>query len=198
MTWAQQIFFLLVTYLWGSIPFGYLLTKLTTEKNILEWGSETIGSTNVKRVAGKKISIITQLLDMLKGLLPVTLFLFFKRSASAPNYIFMLALAAIIGHDFSLFLKFKGGKGVNTTLGASVLLAPYSVFISVALFYLMKWRFRYVSIGSITLAIAMPIIEFVIHRITPTFYYLLICSTLILLMHRRNIIRLIKRNELSA
>lgn len=198
MTLLHEIFFLLVTYLWGSIPFGYLLTKRTTAKNILELGSGTMGSTNVRRVAGRKVSVITQLLDMLKGLLPVTLFIIFSSPSSTSNFVFMLALAAIIGHDFSIFLKFKGGKGVNTTLGASVLLAPYSVFLSVALFYIMKWRFKYISIGSIALATAMPLIEFILHRTTPTFYYLLICSALILLLHRRNIVRLIKGNELVS
>jgi len=198
MTLLQEICLLLLTYLWGSLPFGYVLTKFYTGKNILEFGSGNVGSTNVKRIAGKKVSIITQLLDMLKGLLPVALFLVFNPDTTFPHYIFMLALAAIIGHDFSLFLKFKGGKGVNTTLGASLLLAPYSVFISVAVYFMVKWRFKYVSLGSIALAIAMPTIELILHQITPTFCFLLISSSLIILLHRQNIIRLIKGNELIS
>ena len=141
MTFIDEILILLLTYLWGSIPYGYLLTKHYTGKNILEWGSGNLGSTNVKRIAGTKISIITQLFDMLKGLLPVALFLIFDISTSTPYYIYMLALAAIIGHDFSLFLKFKGGKGVNTTLGASLLLAPNSVLISVAIYFIFSGTF---------------------------------------------------------
>lgn len=198
MTLQQEIFILLLTYLWGSIPFGYLLTKRYVGKNILEYGSGNVGSTNVKRIAGKKLSIITQLLDMLKGLLPVALFLVFDPSTSTSYFIYMLALAAIIGHDFSLFLKFKGGKGVNTTLGASLLLAPYSVFISVAIYFIVKWRFNYVSLGSIVLAIAMPTIELILYQLTPTFYFLLASSILIVLLHRQNIIRLIKGNELIS
>ncbi|PKQ60848.1 acyl-phosphate glycerol 3-phosphate acyltransferase [Labilibaculum filiforme] len=193
-----EIFLLLLTYLWGSIPFGFLLTKIYIGKNILELGSGNIGSTNVRRVAGKKISIITQLLDMLKGLLPVALFLIFDTGASSPYYIFMLALAAIIGHDFSLFLKFKGGKGVNTTLGASVLLAPYSVFIAVGIYFIVKWRSKYVSMGSIVLAIMLPVIELLLYWFTPTFYFLLISSILIILLHRQNISRLIAGNELKS
>jgi len=196
MTLINEIIILLLTYLWGSIPYGYLLTKHYTGKNILELGSGNLGSTNVKRIAGTRISIITQLLDMLKGLLPVALFLIFDISASTPYYIYMLALAAIIGHDFSLFLKFKGGKGVNTTLGASLLLAPYSVFISVAIYFIVKWRFKYVSLGSIVLAIALPTVEFLLYQISDTFYFLLISSILIILLHRQNILRLIKGKEL--
>lgn len=198
MNLLHEIVFLLLTYLWGSIPFGYVLTKYFVGKNILEFGSGNVGSTNVKRIAGKKMSIITQLLDMLKGLLPVALFLLFDFNTSTSYYVFMLALAAIVGHDFSVFLKFKGGKGVNTTLGASVLLTPFSVFIAVALYFIVKWRFKYVSLGSIVLAIAMPIIELSLYQLTPTLYFLLISSSLIILLHRHNIIRLIKGTELGS
>lgn len=198
MNQHREILLVLVTYLWGSIPFGYLLTKFSLGENILEFGSENIGSTNVRRIAGKRLSIITQLLDMLKGLLPVALFLVCNTSISTPNYVFFLALAAIVGHDFSVFLKFKGGKGVNTTLGASLLLAPYSVFISVAVYFIVKWQFKYASLGSIALALTMPIIELILHQGTPTLYYLLACSFLIILLHQNNIRRLIKGTELSS
>lgn len=194
----QEIAFMLLAYLWGSVPFGYLLTKYFVGKNILKLGSGNIGSTNVRRIAGKKISILTQLLDMLKGLLPVALFLFFDLDTTVPYYIFLLALGVIIGHDFSLFLKFKGGKGVNTTLGASVLLIPYSVIISVAIYFVVKWRFKYVSSGSIALAIAMPISELIIHQTTQAFYFLFTSSILIILLHRQNITRLIGGNELKS
>jgi len=188
----------MLTYVLGSIPVGYLLTKFYTGKNILELGSGNIGSTNVKRVTNKKLSIITQLLDMLKGFLPVVLFLVFNPLVSTPYYVLLLALTAIIGHDFSLFLKFKGGKGVNTTLGASVLLAPYSVFIAVSLYFIVKRQFKYVSLGSIAIALIMPLIEILLYGLTPTFYYLLTCSFLIIYLHRKNIVRLIKGNELDS
>lgn len=198
MTTGDKILFLLLTYFWGSIPVGYLLTKFYTGKNILKLGSGNIGSTNVKRVAGKKISVITQLLDMLKGLLPVALFLSFKPIVSTPYYLLILALATIIGHDFSLFLKFKGGKGVNTTLGASVLLAPYSVFIAVGFYFIVKRQFKYVSLGSLSIALIMPLVESLLYGFTPTFYYLLSCSFLIIYLHHKNIVRLIKGNELDS
>lgn len=198
MTLVYEIFFLILAYLLGSIPVGYLLTKCYTGQNILELGSGNLGSTNVRRVVGKKLSIITQLLDMFKGLLPVLVFLIIKPSHSSPHYVFALALAAIIGHDFSLFLKFKGGKGVNTTLGASVLLAPYSVFIAVALYFIVKWKFKYVSLGSIVIAFTLPLIEVILSGLTPTFYYLLIGAILIVFLHRENITRLINGKELRS
>ena len=195
MVLFYSILFLFLTYLLGSIPVGYLLTKFYTGHNILELGSGNIGSTNVKRIAGKKVSLITQVLDMLKGLLPVALFLIFKPVVFSPNYGLMLALAAILGHDFSVFLKFKGGKGVNTTLGALVLLAPYSVFIAVAFYFIVKWTFKYVSLGSIVLALTMPLVEIIGYGFTPKFYYILVCALLIIFLHRENIVRLIKGKE---
>jgi glycerol-3-phosphate acyltransferase PlsY len=193
-----EIFFLLLTYLLGSIPFGYLLTKYYTGKNISVLGSGNLGSTNVRRVAGKKLSVITQLLDMLKGFIPVVFFLVLQPSTSIPYYLLILVLLAIIGHDFSLFLKFKGGKGVNTTLGATVLLAPYSVFIAIGLYFVVKWRFKYVSLGSIVIALTMPLVELILQGFTPTFYCLFICSFLIVFLHRENIIRLLKGSELGS
>lgn len=195
----NEIGFWVLAYLLGSIPVGYILVKATTGKNIQEIGSGNIGSTNVQRVAGKKIALYTQLLDMLKGLLPVALYFYFSkfRSAETSSYfVYALALSAILGHNFSVFLKFKGGKGVNTTLGASVLLAPVAVFSAVATYYLVKWKFKYVSLGSLSLGLTLPLFEFLLHGQTLTFYYLLVCALLIQLMHWKNIQRLLQGNEL--
>lgn len=195
-----KIGFVLLSYLLGSIPIGYILIKFSTGKNILKLGSGNVGSTNVGRVAGKKMAIITQLLDMAKGFIPVAIYLFFvdEKIGDSYFYVFWLALAAIIGHDFSIFLKFKGGKGVNTTLGASVLIAPVSVFISVAAYFIVKWQFKFVSLGSLILGIFLPITELIFHGLTSTFYYLLVYMVLIILMHRTNIIRLFNKQELSS
>lgn len=199
-----EIIFILTTYLIGSIPVGYLLVRYLTGQNIMELGSGNIGSTNVKRVAGKKIAAITQLLDMTKGLLPVGLYLYLTYDSNLTYYqntvsnlfIYFVALASILGHDFSIFLKFKGGKGVNTTLGASVLLAPLSVFTSVAFYFIIKWCFKYVSLSSIALAITMVVSEYIICGITPTFYYLLACMVVIIVLHYKNIGRLLRNQEL--
>ena len=195
-----QIAFVLMSYLLGAIPFGYILTRYYTGKNIMETGSGNVGSTNVKRVAGKKIAVITQLLDMLKGFLPVAVYYYFiDDNIMMPEfYVYTVALATIFGHDFSIFLRLKGGKGVNTTLGASVLIAPFSVFVSVAVYFIVKWQFKYVSLGSIILGITLPTVELIINGISSTFYYFLVCMLLIILLHRTNIKRLLHKQELSS
>ncbi len=199
MDLTLAIVFIFLSYLLGSVPFGYLLTKQFTGKNIMDLGSGNVGSTNVRRVVGKRLALVTQLLDMAKGLIPVATYLYFTdyKQIDSDYYIYLIALASILGHDFSIFLRFDGGKGVNTTLGASVLIAPYSVFISVAIHYLVRWRFKYVSLGSIVLGISLPLIDLILHGAGHTFYYLLICMFLIILTHRSNIKRLLQNKELS-
>lgn len=195
---SLEILLILISYLIGSIPFGYIFTMKTIGINIREYGSGNIGSTNVKRIAGKKIALITQLCDMMKGLLPVSVILLLQSGSYCyfdEFFIYAIALATILGHNFSIFLKFKGGKGVNTTLGASLLLSPISVFASVFVYFMVKWSTKYVSLGSVCLAITLTITDLVIHRISFLFYYLLVCTLLIVIMHRPNIKRLIDGTE---
>jgi len=196
-----EISLILVAYLIGSVPFGYIFTKQIAGINIREHGSGNIGSTNVRRVAGPKVALLTQLCDMFKGLLPVAAVMYvqFRNIYIFDAYfIYAVGLASVLGHNFSLFLKFKGGKGVNTTLGASLLLAPISVFASVLVYYLVKWRSRYVSLGSLFLAGTLTLTEFVIHPVSYLFYYLLSCTLLIVLMHISNIKRLLEGTESRA
>lgn len=198
MNMLLNALFILIAYLLGSIPFGYLFTKWTTGKNILESGSGNIGSTNVERIAGKNSSLLTQLCDMLKGLLPVAAILILQYNSiiSLDRFlVYYVAFASIVGHDFSVFLKFKGGKGVNTTLGASILLTPFAVLISVLVYFLVKWRTNYVSLGSICLAISLPLINLLLQNLSLSFYYLLAASLLIIVMHIPNIRRLMQGTE---
>lgn len=198
MNTAFQILLVLSAYFSGSIPFGYIFTRKFTGKNIRELGSGNIGSTNVRRVAGAKVALLTQLCDMFKGLLPVGIVLLLqhmKCSNFGDIYIYMIALATILGHNFSLFLNFKGGKGVNTTLGASFLLSPVAVLLSVAVYYIVKWKSKYVSLGSICLSIALPVCELFIHKFTFRFYFFVVCAALIVIMHLPNIVRLINGTE---
>jgi glycerol-3-phosphate acyltransferase PlsY len=193
-----QIAFILLGYLSGSIPFGYYLTLKATGLNILEVGSGNIGSTNVRRIAGRKLSMVVQLLDMLKGILPVGLVLMVIHSGhlNLPFYTsYLVAFASIIGHNFSVFLRFRGGKGVNTTLGASVLLAPIPVFASVAIYFLVKWRFKFVSAGSMALAISLPLMAYLMNATSLTQLYLLICCFMILIRHAGNLKRLMEGKE---
>ncbi len=187
-----------LAYLLGSIPFGYIFTKYFTGTNILEKGSGNIGSTNVGRIAGKKVARITQVCDMLKGLLPVAVVMIIEERNLYhfdESLILLVALAAILGHDFSVFLKFKGGKGVNTTLGASLLIAPYSVFIAVMIYFGVKWKYKIVSLGSLCLAISLPVTEWIMRSLSSHFYFLLLSAGLIIIRHIPNIKRLLNGTE---
>ena len=189
---------LVLAYLSGAVPYGYLLTRKSTGLNILKEGSGNIGSTNVGRIAGKTVALQVQLLDMMKGLLPVAVIISLGKAALMlfPDYfVFLVALSTIIGHNFSLFLRFRGGKGVNTTLGASVLLAPVVVFLAVGVYFLVKWRFKYVSAGSMALALTLPVAGFFLNDNPWISYYLLICSLMILFRHTGNLRRLFSGTE---
>jgi glycerol-3-phosphate acyltransferase PlsY len=196
-----EIALIVFSYLLGAIPFGYVFTRKYIGKNIMEIGSGNIGSTNVERIGGKKLGLLTQVCDVLKGLIPVLIvyLLIIKGGYHfIEYYIYLVALASILGHDFSIFLKLKGGKGVNTTLGASLLLAPVEVGISVAIYFLVKWKYKTVSIGSMVLALTLLIFELVSDEIGLLFYYLLICTLLIVFKHIPNIKRILNKTEPKA
>jgi glycerol-3-phosphate acyltransferase PlsY len=110
-------------------------------------------------------------------------------------FIYAIGIASVLGHNFSIFLKFKGGKGVNTTLGASVLLAPFSVFASVLIYFVVRWLSKYVSLGSLFLAVTLTLTDLIIHPVSELFYYLLTFTILIVVMHIPNIKRLIDGTE---
>lgn len=198
MNTSLEILLIVLVYLLGSIPFGYIFTRKYTGKNIRELGSGNIGSTNVRRVAGTKVALLTQVCDMLKGLLPVAAILLSEYTRFCnfgDSYVYMIAFAAILGHNFSVFLKFKGGKGVNTTLGASILLSPLPVLVAVLVYYIVKWKSGYVSLGSICLSVSLPFCEFLIHKTSLQFFYFIFCAALIIIMHLPNILRLINGTE---
>lgn len=198
MTIFFEIIILICTYLIGSFPTGYYLTKKYKGVNIQKHGSGNIGSTNVKRVAGKKLSIITQLIDMLKGLVPVGLTMYFTSSEiiSLPSYyIYLVALTSIIGHNFSIFLNFSGGKGVNTTLGSSLLILPLGVFYSVLVYYLVKWKTGYVSFASLCLSATLLATSIIIYDNIYEVVYFTAVFLLVVIRHKSNISRLIRGTE---
>ena len=116
------------SYLMGSIPSGYILVKKKLNKDVREYGSGNIGATNVKRVAGEKLSKITAISDMLKAIIPVLLTRILIWSdilkTDASLSLSLVAIAAILGHNYTIFLKFKGGKGVATSAAAFIIVVP--------------------------------------------------------------------------
>lgn len=141
-------------FLCGSIPFGLLLVKLAGKGDVREHGSGNIGATNVSRVGGKALGVVTLLLDILKGFLPVYLA---KKVGISADFLPLLALAAVLGHVFTPWLKFQGGKGVATALGVILAAEPQLVILPLATFILVLWLTRHVSLGSILAAAMVPV-----------------------------------------
>ena len=198
MKLSLEILLIALTYLLGSVPFGYIFTRKFTGQNILELGSGNIGSTNVKRAAGSTVALMTQLCDMLKGLLPVAFIVVVQHYSwfvFDDFFVYLIALTAILGHNFSIFMRFKGGKGVNTTLGTSILLSPIPVLVAVMVYYVVKWKTKYVSLGSICLSVSLPVCQFLIYKSGFELYYFIICALMIILMHTPNVIRLLNGEE---
>lgn len=178
-------------YLIGSIPTGLLLGK-AYGIDVRKEGSGNIGATNLYRTVGRKVGIITLLGDCLKGLLPV---IFVKFSALPPEAAALVGLAAFCGHVFSVFLKFRGGKGVATALGVFLALAPVAVAIAIALFALVMFVWRYVSLGSIVAAAAMPVAVFFLGGSRAVTAVTIVIAAIVIIRHHENIGRLLSGNE---
>lgn len=190
---------IILSFLCGSIPTGYLLTKKFCNVDIRTKGSGNIGSTNVKRIAGTKISIITQVIDILKGLIPVLLGMYYANTAelpiSADYYVSLIAIVVVLGHDYTPFLKFNGGKGVNTTLGAFVLLAPIPTLSGVFAYFILRFFTSIVSIRSITIGVTIPVMCIIMKLPTPIIISATIACILMIVRHKSNLIRLIHNEE---
>jgi len=142
----------LAAYLAGSIPFGLVLMKLAGKGDVRKSGSGNIGATNVLRTGGKVLGIVTLLLDIAKGFIPVYLA---RRFGLPPQLLSFVALAGVVGHIFTPWLRFEGGKGVATALGVALAYHPLMVLPSLAAFILLLAIFRYVSLGSIVSALVL-------------------------------------------
>ncbi|MFC1494677.1 glycerol-3-phosphate 1-O-acyltransferase PlsY [Thermodesulfobacteriota bacterium] len=194
MTGFFMILIPLFTYLAGSIPFGSIIGRIAAGTDITKRGSGNIGATNVARELGIKWGLITLFLDMFKGFLPVFMVVSFYNPPGGWLLI-TVPISLLLGHRFSPFLNFKGGKGVATALGIFFALSPVVVLILLAVFILIVYVTDYVSLGSITASCMMPVILFFTEKnrdllITASCIAAIICIT-----HKDNIIRLIKGKE---
>lgn len=190
---AYPTFLLLLAYLLGSVPTGLILAKHFSATDPRKEGSRNIGATNIFRTAGKGLGILTLAGDALKGALPAFLAV---HSGFTPFWLAVIGLAPVVGHIFSVFLRFKGGKGVATALGVYLVVSPLSVLIAFFLFVAVVWKWRYVSLGSITCALAMPLLLVLVDRATMDFLVMsLVIAGLIVLRHRSNIARLLSGKE---
>jgi len=191
---------LFMSFLCGAIPTGYLLVRRWKHCDIREIGSGNIGSTNVGRAAGRWMSILTLIGDSLKGLVPVAItIVVVTRLDPAINHdiiISLAALAAIAGHDFTPFLRFHGGKGVNTTLGAFLLIALIPVISAVCVFFLLRLVTPLVSIRSLALGVSIPVLAGILHLPTVIVLASSAAAVLLVIRHKDNIKRLVAGTEL--
>lgn len=185
------LLFLIFTYLYGSIPFGLLFSKLKGKDPRLS-GSKNIGATNVLRTVGKGFGLLTLLADTSKGFLP----LFF---ASEMGYgeisLFLFGLAAFFGHIFPLYLSFKGGKGVACALGIFLALSPLYTLFSILFFLFLLLLFRYVSLASLSSSWFMVFLLYFFGEKDPFLVLCLIIAIFITLRHKENIRRLFEGKE---
>lgn len=189
----------ITAYLVGAIPTGYLMTKVFAHTDIRSAGSKNVGATNVYRVAGKLPGFLTLVIDIGKGVAAVTIVpLFYYTFMQEIDYDVLrtaLGLIAILGHIWSIFLNFKGGKGVATTIGVTAILAPWTLTISLIVWLLVFIPTNYVSLGSLAFGVSLPISAVVLDQ---PFHIVLFCIVLCLLntyKHKENIKRLIKGEE---
>lgn len=190
---------LIISFLFGSIPTGYLISKKIYGIDIRTKGSGNIGSTNVKRIVGKKASLSTQIVDIAKGMIPVVVGIYLSSVINLPisksAYLSSIAIMAILGHDYTPFLRFKGGKGVNTTLGAFIFITPIATLIAVAVYFILRLFTNIVSIRSISIGITIPAICIIMKLPIPIIISTIIAAILIVIRHKDNLIRIIKKEE---
>ena len=188
-----------LAYLLGSIPFGYLLVLLFRKEDVRATGSGNIGATNVARSGGKALGLLTLLLDALKGYLAVLIAMHFAPSdIHGPSPLAIAAaVAAVLGHVFPIWLKFRGGKGIATALGVFIALVPLVALASVVLFTLIVATTRLVSLGSILAAISIPFFALLlVPKRSPALLVGLTCISLVsIAKHHANIVRLIQGKE---
>ena len=180
---------ILVSYLFGSIPFGLLLTKIFLKKDIREIGSGNIGATNVLRAGNKILGYSTLFLDILKAVLPILYIKFFMN-----DYLYISALSIFIGHVFPIWLKFKGGKGVASYLGILFCLDIVTALIFGVVWISVFILFKFSSLSSLLASLTVPIFHF-FYNSNSDYYFYFMMFILIFFTHRENIKRLRNNTE---
>ena len=186
---VELFLIILVSYLFGSIPFGLLLTKIFLKKDIREIGSGNIGATNVLRAGNKILGYSTLVFDILKAVLPILYIKFFMN-----DYLYISALSIFIGHVFPIWLKFKGGKGVASYLGILCCLDIFTALIFGVIWISVFVLFKFSSLSSLLASLTIPIFHF-FYNSNSDYYFYFIMFILIFFTHRENIKRLRNNTE---
>jgi glycerol-3-phosphate acyltransferase PlsY len=185
----EMLFALAIGYLFGSIPFGLILTRLAGKGDVRDIGSGNIGATNVLRTGSKPLAAMTLILDCLKATAAIIIAKRFLGDESAP----FAAVGALVGHLYPVWLKFRGGKGAATLFGILIALMPIAAAAYAAIWIIMLLTFRISSIAGMSAALSAPLVAFVLH--STLFPMLLGFAVLVLWKHRENILRLARGTE---
>jgi glycerol-3-phosphate acyltransferase PlsY len=188
----MTILFAVSSYLFGALPTGYILYYLSEKKDIRRHGSQSIGATNILRLKGWLFALPVILMDILKGFLPV--FLAIKLFPDK-RFALLCGFLAVLGHCFPVYIRFKGGKGVATSIGLYMALAIWPLLIGIAVFLTVTALTRYVSLGSILAMSSMPISIYLIQGNQEVAILGIAIFLLIVLKHHANIRRLLDGNE---
>jgi glycerol-3-phosphate acyltransferase PlsY len=194
------IFIALFGYLLGSVPTGLVLSKFFSKIDPRKMGSKNIGATNIFRTVGKALGILTLIGDVLKGTIPIWIAIQWgltdQWGLSSDLWISFAGVSPFLGHIFPLFLGFKGGKGVATALGVYLVISPIAVMIELFLFMGIVWRWRFISLGSISCATTIPILIAFFRSDSQAYFILsVVIAALILYRHQSNISRLLQGTE---
>ena len=192
----MEILLILACYLVGAIPFGLLIGRIVGA-DVRKEGSGNIGATNVSRVLGKKLGVVTLICDVAKGFLPL-----WAAASLLPDtvmgrewMVMVCGMATVVGHMFPLYLGFKGGKGVATALGVFLFISPGSILISLFVFVAAVAAFGYVSVGSLVATALIPLWLWILGETPATLAVTLVIVVLIWFQHRSNIGRLLRGEE---
>ncbi|MCU0387281.1 MAG: glycerol-3-phosphate 1-O-acyltransferase PlsY [Chitinophagaceae bacterium] len=200
----QEFLLIVIAYLIGSIPTAVLVSKTFFGIDIRDYGSGNSGATNTFRVLGTKWGAFVMAVDILKGVLASFLYLllpyYLTNEWDRTNFMIGLGLAAVVGHIFPVWAKFKGGKGVATLLGMVVAIQPLVALCVLGVFLLVLYLTRFVSLSSILASIAFPLFILVIFNEPEPLYrvFAIAVALLVILTHQKNISRLVQGNENKA
>ena len=188
------ILYSLLAYIVGSFPTAFIVVKLIKKIDIREVGSGNVGATNTYRAAGIFWAVFVFLIDMAKGFIPAW---YMINRFGEVNLVYLPVIFLLIGHIYSIFLRFSGVKGAATGLGIFFALAPIATLIMLGIWLLTMFIFKIVSFSSILAAASLPIAYYFLNGVDSTFYFALICSLLVIVMHKSNIKRLLTGTEKS-
>ncbi len=188
-----RVALVLLSYLIGATPTSYLVGKWARGIDLREHGSGNLGATNAFRMLGWRLALPVLVIDILKGWIPA--YAFARLDGATPEWALAYGAAAIIGHVFSVYVRFRGGKGIATSAGVFLALAPLAALVGVLVWGVLVFSTRIVSLASIAAALALPLAVYASQGTTPVFWVSVSLAAFVIYAHRSNIRRLLRGEE---